>query len=193
MSHPHPDDPNLTLPITGRKPIPVYVLDGGGPAFRNFLTNTLCPHIEKRFDVDSSDSVLYGRSLGGLFALNTMLETPDAFRDILALSPSIWFADRRFLKAIEERIESPRMSLTILFSPPQLHRDCSSLSHLRVSGLRPSDLWRRTKRVAELLKADIVACCDSSWVIANRTTINQAPMTCRAHCTTSLTLGEARS
>ena len=174
VSHPHPDDPDLSLPIKGRKPIPIYVMDGGGtfglfstltrymqwggelppclvigvgyedekeaydedhrrydltppdpdwsgwpgeeggrpesvgggPAFRNFLTNTLCPQIEKRFDVDSSDSVLYGHSLGGLFALNTMLETPDAFRNILALSPSIWFADRRFLKAIKERLES---------------------------------------------------------------------------------------
>jgi predicted alpha/beta superfamily hydrolase len=174
VSHPHPDDSELLLPIKGRKPIPIYVMDGGGtfglfstltrymqwggelppclvigigyedekeaydedyrlydltppdpdwigwpgeeeenpesvgggPAFRNFLTNTLCPHIERRFDVDSSDSVLYGHSLGGLFALNTMLETPDAFRNILALSPSVWFADRRFLKVIKERLES---------------------------------------------------------------------------------------
>lgn len=173
VSHPHPDDPSLSLPIKGRKPVPVYVLDGGGtfglfstltrymqwggelppclvvgvgyeneqeaydkdyrrydltppdpdwagwpgeeggpeqvgggPALREFLTDTLCPLIEKRFDVDSSDSVLYGHSLGGLFALNTMLETPGAFRNILALSPSIWFADRRFLKAFEARLEN---------------------------------------------------------------------------------------
>jgi predicted alpha/beta superfamily hydrolase len=173
VSHPNPDDPSLSLPIKGRKPVPVYVLDGGGtfglfstltrymqwggelppclvvgigyeneqeaydgdyrrydltppdpkwagwpgdeetpeqvgggPALREFLTDTLCPLIEKRFDVDSSDSVLYGHSVGGLFALNTMLETPGAFRNILALSPSIWFADRRFLKAFEERLEN---------------------------------------------------------------------------------------
>ena len=31
---------------------------------------------------------------------------PGAFRNILALSPSIWFADRRFLKAFEERLEN---------------------------------------------------------------------------------------
>lgn len=173
VSHPHPDDPNLSLPIKGKKPIPIYVTDGGGtfglfstltrymqwggelppclvvgigyeneqeaydsdyrrydltppdpdwagwsdeeqenpdnvgggPAFRRFLTNTLCPLIEQQFDVDSSNSVLYGHSLGGLFALNTMLESPNAFRNILALSPSIWFADRQFLKTLEERLE----------------------------------------------------------------------------------------
>ena len=173
VSHPHPDDPSLSLPIKGRKPVPVYVLDGGGtfglfstltrymqwggelppclvvgigyeneqeaydgdyrrydltppdpkwagwygdeetpeqvgggPALRKFLTDTLCPLIEERFDVDSSDSVLYGHSLGGLFALNTMLETPGAFRNILALSPSLWFADSQFLKAFEKRLEN---------------------------------------------------------------------------------------
>ena len=174
VSHPHPDDPTLSLPIRGRKPVPVYVMDGGGtfglfstltrymqwggelppclvvgvgyeneqesydknhrrydltppdpdwnggpegeggnpaqvgggPALRKFLTNTLCPLIEKRFDVDSSNSVLYGHSLGGLFALNTMLETPGAFRNILALSPSIWFADRRLLKTLGEQLEN---------------------------------------------------------------------------------------
>ena len=34
-----------------------------------------------------------------------MLEAPDAFRNILALSSSIWFADRQFLKTLEERLE----------------------------------------------------------------------------------------
>ncbi len=39
VSHPHPDDPTLTLPITGRKPVPIYVLDGGG-TFGLFSTIT---------------------------------------------------------------------------------------------------------------------------------------------------------
>ena len=49
---------------------------GGGPEFREFLTKTLKPLIEERYEVDSSNSVLYGHSLGDLFALNTMIETP---------------------------------------------------------------------------------------------------------------------
>ena len=39
VSHPHPDDPNLSLPIKGRKPIPIYVMDGGG-TFGLFSTLT---------------------------------------------------------------------------------------------------------------------------------------------------------
>ena len=77
---------------------------GNAPALRTFLKNTLCPLIEERFDVGSSNSVLYG-PLGGLFALDTMLKAPDASRNILALSPSIWFADRQFLRTLEERLE----------------------------------------------------------------------------------------
>ena len=173
VSHPHEDDPNLTLPIKGRTPVPIYVLDGGGmfgllstitrymqwggelppcrvigvgyeneqeaydkdyrrydltpadpnwtgwseaertgpedvgggPEFREFLTHTLCPLVEKRFEIDSTESVLCGHSLGGLFVLNTMLETPTAFRNFLALSPSISFADCRLLQILKGKFE----------------------------------------------------------------------------------------
>jgi len=171
VSHPYPDDPTLDLSIKGRKPVPIYVLDGGdtfglfsmvtrymrwggelpptmviaigyeneqealdkdyrrydltpqdskfiswngkhephsvggGPEFRKFITQTLKPLIEERYEVDSANSVLYGHSLGGLFALNTMLEAPNVFNRILALSPSIWFADNRLLKTLKGQLE----------------------------------------------------------------------------------------
>jgi predicted alpha/beta superfamily hydrolase len=82
---------------------------GGGPALRDFLTGTLVPLIEERFEVNSSNSVLYGHSLGGLFALNTMIEAPNAFRNILVLSPSLWFADHQLLKSLEERLRNSFM------------------------------------------------------------------------------------
>jgi hypothetical protein len=78
---------------------------GGGPDFRDFLLNTLKPLIESRFPVDASNSVLFGHSFGGLFALNTMLEAPGAFANILSLSPSLWFAERRILKTLQKRLE----------------------------------------------------------------------------------------
>ena len=55
------------------------------------------PKIYETYDVDQENSVLFGHSLGGLFSLETMLEEPDSFGHILALSPSIWFADRQLL------------------------------------------------------------------------------------------------
>jgi hypothetical protein len=178
ISYPEPDDPDLELPIKGRKPVPIYVLDGGysfgmfasiarymqwggelppcmvvgigyqdqdlayendfrlhdftpddptwegsrpeylrgkvgkagdiggGPAFRDFLVDALRPHIEERFDVDASQSLLFGHSLGGLFVLNTMLEAPGAFRNLLAISPALWFADRALLRRLQDALES---------------------------------------------------------------------------------------
>ena len=172
ISHPHPDDPSLSLPIQGIKPVPIFILDGGltfglfstitrcmqwggelppslvvgvgyeneteayeedyrlfdltpadpnyvnydgyispdkvggGDAFRKFLVDVLLPLIYEEYDVDQDNSVLFGHSLGGLFALNTMLEEPDSFKNILALSPSIWFADRSLLTRLEEDLEN---------------------------------------------------------------------------------------
>jgi len=79
---------------------------GGGPGFREFLISTVRSLVESRFDVDSSNSVLFGHSLGGLFAMNTLLERPTAFRNILSVSPSLWFADRRVLHGLRERLEN---------------------------------------------------------------------------------------
>ncbi|MBT5219641.1 MAG: hypothetical protein HOM16_09170 [Woeseia sp.] len=39
VSHPHADDPNLTLSIKSRKSVRIYVLDGGG-TFGLFATIT---------------------------------------------------------------------------------------------------------------------------------------------------------
>lgn len=172
ISHPHPDDPSLSLPIQDQKPVPIFVLDGGltfglfstvtrymqwggelppslvigvgyedeaeaynenyrlfdftsanpsyvdydgnispekvggGEAFREFLLSVLMPKIYETYDVDQENSVLFGHSLGGLFSLETMLEEPDSFGHILALSPSIWFADRRLLTNLEDKLET---------------------------------------------------------------------------------------
>jgi predicted alpha/beta superfamily hydrolase len=64
---------------------------GGGAALRRYLVETLKPQIERRFDVDAARSVLAGHSLGGLFALEAMLQTEGVFGGYLAISPSLWF------------------------------------------------------------------------------------------------------
>ena len=79
---------------------------GGGEAFREFLIGVLMPKIYETYDVDQENAVLFGHSLGGLFSLETMLEEPDSFGHILALSPSIWFADSQLLKNLEEKLET---------------------------------------------------------------------------------------
>lgn len=54
-------------------------LGGGGAAFEAFLRQDLKPFIEARFPADPAGSVLFGHSLGGVFAANVFAGDPDAF------------------------------------------------------------------------------------------------------------------
>ncbi|WP_426029597.1 alpha/beta hydrolase [Caulobacter sp. DWP3-1-3b2] len=54
-------------------------LGGGGAAFEAFLLQDLKPFIEARYPADPASSVLFGHSLGGVFAANVFADNPDAF------------------------------------------------------------------------------------------------------------------
>ncbi len=63
---------------------------GGGEAYETFLVDELKPFIEARYAVDPARSVLFGHSLGGLFAATVLVRHPRAFSGYLLASPSIW-------------------------------------------------------------------------------------------------------
>ena len=52
---------------------------GGGATFEAFLLQDLKPYIEARYPADPAGSVLFGHSLGALFAANIFAEKPNAF------------------------------------------------------------------------------------------------------------------
>ena len=52
---------------------------GGGAAFEAFLLHDLRPFIEARYPADTQSSVLFGHSLGAVFAANVFADNPDAF------------------------------------------------------------------------------------------------------------------
>ena len=63
---------------------------GGGAAYERFLVDELKPFIEARYPVDPGRSVLFGHSLGGLFAATVLVRHPRAFSGYLIASPSLW-------------------------------------------------------------------------------------------------------
>lgn len=65
---------------------------GGGQAYETFLADELKPFIEARYAVDPARAVLFGHSLGGLFAATVLVRHPRAFSGYLIASPSIWAA-----------------------------------------------------------------------------------------------------
>lgn len=66
---------------------------GGGPRFLSLLEHTIVPLIEGRYRA-SAERVLAGSSLGGLFALFTLLERPALFRSVIAISPAVGWDER---------------------------------------------------------------------------------------------------
>jgi predicted alpha/beta superfamily hydrolase len=63
---------------------------GGGAAYETFLVDELKPFIEARYGADPDRAVLFGHSLGGLFAATVLTRHPRAFAGYLIASPSIW-------------------------------------------------------------------------------------------------------
>ncbi len=50
------------------------------------------------YPLNSREQTLYGHSLGGLFVLSVMFKHPDAFKNYVASSPSIWWDKKSVLK-----------------------------------------------------------------------------------------------
>lgn len=70
---------------------------GGANLYLDFITKELIPSIEKRFPA-SADKIMVGSSLGGLISLYAAITRPNIFSKVAALSPSIWWDERKILK-----------------------------------------------------------------------------------------------
>lgn len=76
---------------------------GGADRFLEFLTSQVKPFVEETYTVRRERSTIFGASLGGLFALYTMLTRPTAFTHYVISSPAIWW-DGEMLFDVEERL-----------------------------------------------------------------------------------------
>lgn len=86
---------------------PIFVADGGpgpeyqqysggGPKFKDFLTQELMPYIQRKYRV-ADNSTLVGHSYGGLFASWIVLTQPDLFNNYIIVSPSLWYGKKNLL------------------------------------------------------------------------------------------------
>lgn len=94
---------------------------GGADAFLTFLTETLGPEIAARYpQTVGSAPILFGHSLGGLFAAHALLTRPDRFASFIISSPSLWwdgFSILQRLPAFKERLaalpQQPRVFVDV--------------------------------------------------------------------------------
>lgn len=89
---------NRRAELTARPSDPRYLSafpeSGGADRFRRFLRQEVVPFVEARFRTGERRAVM-GESLAGLFVVDTLLKDPTLFGDYVAISPSLWWDDRR--------------------------------------------------------------------------------------------------
>jgi len=71
---------------------------GEAELFHRFLTEELRPQIEAAYPIDRRDTVLWGHSFGGLFALHVLFNHPETYQTYLINSPSINWSEGAILK-----------------------------------------------------------------------------------------------
>lgn len=79
---------------------------GGVESFADYLVEVVLPAVQRDHRLASSGAVL-GYSYGGLAAVHVGLRHPDRFSTVVAMSPSLWSAQRLALQAVAKAERLP--------------------------------------------------------------------------------------
>jgi hypothetical protein len=135
---------------------------GGADTFLQVIEREVKPRVAALLPVDSSRTILFGHSLGGLFALHTLFTHPESFRTYLVLSPSIWFnhgvvlkSEATFAAAVKSGKVSPRVFVAVggeeekppAVLPPGMTREQVATS------IAQAAMVRNTRDLGDRLKA----------------------------------------
>ena len=117
---------------------------GGAEAFYRFLTEELRPRVAGIAPTDVKAQALYGHSLGGLFALYTLFEHPNAFSTYIVSSPSLWYNQEQVLEGIPKL----KRSVEAGESSPRILLEAGGLEALTYDVLRRLPPDRQVKAIA---------------------------------------------
>ena len=78
-------------------------VSGGGERFFAHLANELLPYVDSRYPAGSS-RILIGHSLGGLLAVNILLNHPGVFGRFVVIDPSLWWDNGRLVTDASSRL-----------------------------------------------------------------------------------------
>ena len=73
---------------------------GGADNMLAFLKDELIPHIDHAYNTNTY-KILTGHSLGGLFAVHSLLSEPDLFDAYISISPSMWWDNQNMVTKAE--------------------------------------------------------------------------------------------
>lgn len=92
-------------PLKRQDGTPQLPTSGGADNFIKFIATELIPEIEKKYRVQPY-RILAGHSLGGLFAVHTMISKPGLFNSFIAVSPAMHWDNQVVVKRAEEFFKS---------------------------------------------------------------------------------------
>jgi predicted alpha/beta superfamily hydrolase len=135
---------------------------GGADDFLAFLADQVDPWVRGRFELAEGGSTLFGTSLGGLFAVHTLLTRPGLVDGIIAGSPSLWWNEDETLHRLEALAPGgasgePGPRVFIPVGGGEEGPDVPSLSRYR--------LVTNARRLAELLAEGRAPCRSSTLEI----------------------------
>lgn len=87
---------------------------GGGENFMAFMEKELIPYIGSRYPV-APYRIISGHSLGGLTVMNALFNHTNLFNAYIALDPSLWWDDQRWIKKYENDLSEHDFSKKSLF------------------------------------------------------------------------------
>jgi predicted alpha/beta superfamily hydrolase len=91
-----------------------FPTSGGADNFLKFIETELIPLVEKQYRVQPY-RILAGHSLGGLFAIHTMISKPGVFNSFVAVSPSLQWEKGEALKRAQEFLKNQKEMKVTLF------------------------------------------------------------------------------
>ncbi|HET6977454.1 MAG TPA: alpha/beta hydrolase-fold protein [Pyrinomonadaceae bacterium] len=91
-----------------------FPTSGGADNFLKFIETELIPRIEKEYRVQPY-RILAGHSLGGLFAIHTMISKPGVFNSYIAVSPSLQWENGEALKRATDFLKNQKELKATLF------------------------------------------------------------------------------
>ena len=91
-----------------------FPTSGGADNFLKFFETELIPQIEKEYRVQPY-RILAGHSLGGLFAIHSLITKPGLFNSYIAVSPSLQWENGEALKRAENFFKNQKEMKATLF------------------------------------------------------------------------------
>ena len=118
---------------------PNAVLEGGAPAFLDFIENELIPYVEANYPV-TNFRTLIGHSYGGLFTLFALAERPALFNYYLAIDPSMNWSGGHYHYILPEKLSETSLEGRSVFitMSGQLHMQDTSVT---LENVREDDSW----------------------------------------------------